>query len=147
MVKVNIRGKEFPLCLTVAALDKINDKCGGLAGLASFLYCSDEGDGATGNRILMGQRDTANMIKSFRNTAWMLALLIEEGAKNHAVCAQFDVSAVEPINLPSYEQLCSMCNIYTMLRYRGNVIDAITASMQQDIEASHSKNVENAEQE
>lgn len=129
MVKVDIRGKEFPLCLTVTALDKINDKCGGISELTSFL--SGSGD----------------LSKSFRNTAWLLALLIEEGEKNRAVCAQFDGNPVEQANLPDYEQLCSMCTIHTMMRYRGVALEAITASMQQDIEASHSKNGENAEQE
>lgn len=127
MVKVNIRGKEFPLCLTVAALDKINEKCGGLSELTGFL--SGSGD----------------LSKSFRNTAWLLALLIEEGEKNRAVCAQFDGNPVERIDLPTYEQLCSMCTVHTMMAYRGVALDAISASMHQDIEASHSKNAESAE--
>lgn len=129
MVKVNIRGKEFPLCLTVAALDKINDKCGGISELAGYLNGSGD------------------LSKSFHNTAWLLALLIEEGEKNRAVCAQFDGNSVERSDLPNYEQLCSMCTIHTMMRYRGVVLEAISASMHQDIEASHSKNAENAEQE
>lgn len=127
MVKVNIRGKEFPLCLTVAALDKINEKCGGLSELTEFL----SGSGDLG--------------KSFRNTAWLMALLIEEGEKNRRVCSQFDGNPVDSTDLPDYEQLCAMCTIHTMMGYRSVALDAISASMHQDIEASHTKNVESAE--
>lgn len=127
MVKVNIRGKEFPLCLTVAALDKINDKCGGLSELHTFLYGTD------------------NLSEAFRNTAWLLALLLEEGEKNRIVCSQFDGAHVEEINLPDCEDLCSMVTIHTMMRYRVAALQAIEQSMSQDIEASYPKNVESAE--
>lgn len=128
MVEVEIRGKKFPLCLTVAALDKINDKCGGISELTAFLTGSGD------------------LSKSFHNTAWLLALLIEEGEKNRVVCARFDGNPAEQTDLPNYEQLCSMCTIHTMMRYRGVVLDAINASMKQEIEVAPSKNVENAEQ-
>lgn len=127
MVKVDIRGKEFPLCLTVAALDKINDKCGGLSELSGFLNGSGD------------------LSKAFHNTAWMLALLLEEGEKNRIVCSRFDGNQVDEVNPPDYEDLCSMVTIHTMMRYRSTVLEAINQSMAQDIEASHSKNVESAE--
>lgn len=127
MAKVTIRGKEFPLCLTVAALDQINDKCGGLDKLDSFIV----GDGDIG--------------RAYSNTAWLLALLLEEGEKNRQVCAQFDGNMTESVQVPTYEQLRSMTTIYTMIRYRNVCLDAISESMHQDIEASHPKNVESAE--
>lgn len=127
MAKVTIRGKEFPLCLTVAALDQINDKCGGLSELQNFLL----GDG--------------DVSRAYRNTAWMLALLIEEGEKNRQICSLFDGRKVESVQLPTYEQLCTMSTIYSMMRYRSICLDAISESMNQDIEASYPKNVESAE--
>lgn len=127
MAKVTIRGKQFPLCLTVAALDEINEKCGGLSGVTDFLNGSGE------------------LSKAFRNTAWMLTLLMAEGEKNNIVCASFDGTQAEKKELPSYEQLCSMVTIHTMMGYRVDVCNAIHESLKQDIEASYSKNVENAE--
>lgn len=128
MSKVTIRGKEFPLCLTVAALDKINEKCGKLSELGAFLNGSGD------------------LSEAFRNTAWLLALLIEEGEHNRIVCANFDGAQAERADLPDYDVLCSMVTIGTMMRYRGTVIDAIRESMNQEIEAAPSKNAENAEQ-
>lgn len=127
MAKVTIRGKEFPLCLTVAALDKINEKCGGLDSLTDFVLGS------------------SNLSKAFYNTAWLLSVLIEEGEKNRQVCNRFDGQTVETVDLPTYEQLCSMFTIHTMMRFRGDCLEAISESMQQDIEASYPKNVESAE--
>ena len=127
MAKVTIRGKEFPLCLTVAALDEINEKCGGLSGVVDFLNGSGE------------------LSKAFRNTAWMLTLLMAEGEKNNIVCAGFDGNTAERKELPSYEQLCTMVTIHTMMGYRADICNAIHESMKQDIEASYSKNAENAE--
>ena len=127
MAEVTIRGKKFPLCLTVAALDKINDKCGGLLELTGFLSGSND------------------LSTAFHNTAWMLALLIEEGEKNRRVCSAFDGQSIEPAETPTYEQLCSMVTIHTMMRFRNTCLDAIHESMHQDIEASYPKNVENAE--
>lgn len=127
MAKVTIRGKKFPLCLTVAALDKINDKCGGLSELTGFLSGSSD------------------LSAAFYNTAWMLALLIEEGEKNRQVCTAFDGQTIETVETPTYEQLCSMVTIHTMMRFRNTCLEAIHESMHQDIEASYPKNVENAE--
>lgn len=127
MAKVTIRGKEFPLCLTVAALDQINEKCGGLSELPNFLI----GDG--------------DVSRAYRNTAWLLTLLIEEGEKNRQVCALFDGNQTESVELPTYEQICVMSTIYTMMRYRNICLEAISESMHQDIEASYPKNAENAE--
>lgn len=127
MANVTIRGKKFPLCLTVAALDKINEKCGGLSELQNFLI----GDG--------------NVSRAFHNTAWMLALLIEEGEKNRQICAQFDGHEAERVQLPNYDQLCAISTIYTMMRYRNICLGAISESLHQDIEASYPKNVESAE--
>ena len=127
MAKVTIRGKEFPLCMTVTALDKINDKCGGLDKLTEF--------------VLGG----GDLCKAFYNTAWMLALLIEEGEKNRQVCDCFDGRSTDAVQLPDYDQLCSMVTIHTMMQLRNVCLDAVKESMEQDIEASYSKNAENAE--
>lgn len=127
MAKVTIRGKEFPLCLTVAALDQINEKCGGLDGLDGFLF------------------DVSSVSEAYRNTAWLLALLLEEGEKNRQVCEFIDGMRTESTQIPNYEQLCSVITIYSMMQYRSVCLKAIGESLTQDIEASYPKNVEHAE--
>lgn len=127
MAKVTIRGKEFPLCLTVAALDRINEKCGDLSGLDEILF------------------DGSDISKSYHNTAWLLALLLEEGEKNRQVCELFGGTQPELVQVPTYEQLCAMTTIYSMICYRTACLKAIEESMTQDIEASYPKNVESAE--
>ena len=129
MAKVEIRGKEFPLCLTVAALDQVNEKCGSLDGINAFLF------------------DCATVSETYRNTAWLLALLMEEGEKNRQVCELFDGNQTEKIQVPTCEQLCSMISFHSMLRLRLVCLNAIGESLNQDIEATHLKNAEHAERE
>ena len=133
MVTVTIRGKEFPLCLTVAALDEINQKCGGLKKMGAFL------DGEDGS----GNEKYSVMICS---TAWMLGLLIREGEENRLITARFDGVKAERRAVPEAGAIEHFLNAKTVLRYRAAVLEAVNESMQQDIEAEYQKNVLNAEQ-
>lgn len=133
MVTVEIRGKEFPLCLTVAAVDVINARCGSLKQLGSFL----DGKDASGG-VDYGQ--------AMYNTAWMLGLLISEGEENRLVCARFDGKTVERHAVPDATAICHLLTVAEAKKYRSAVLTAVHESMVQEIEAEHSKNGEHAEQ-
>lgn len=129
MVKVTIRGKEFPLCLTVAALDKINEKCGGLNHLIDWI------------------RGNGNVSAGICNTAWALGLLIEEGEENRLVEAQFEPDAkTERREVPDSVALSHLLTPRTAKEYTVPVLDAVMESISQTIEAENSKNGANAEQ-
>lgn len=134
MATVTIRGKEFPLCLTVAALDEINRKCGGMKKMGAFL---DGNDGS-------GNEKYSVMIC---NTAWMLGLLIREGEENRLVNARFSGEKTERRAVPNENDVAHYLNAATVLRYRPAVLQAVNESMRQDIEAEYEKNALNAGQE
>lgn len=128
MVTVELRGKKFPLCLTVAALDKVNEKCGGLKDLTSFL--KGYGNGAT----------------AVYNTAWMLGLMISEGEENRLVCARLDGEKAERRVVPDSTAICHFLTPAAAREYQLAVWEAVAESMHQEIEAEHEKNGENAGQ-
>ena len=134
MVEVEIRGKPFPLCLTVAALDKINEKCGGMKNIGAFL------DGKSAD----GSKSTTQMVV---NTAWMLGLLIQEGEENRLVLARFDDEKTERRAVPDVAAISHLLTIASVNKYRTAVIDAVNESMVQEIEAVYPKNVKDAEPE
>lgn len=133
MVTVNIRGKEFPLCLTVAAVEVINGRCGSLKQLGSFLDGNDE----TG---------TADFGRMMHNTAWILGLLLQEGEENRLINARFAGQTVERRAVPGPDAMCHLLTVAGAAKYRSAVLDAVRESMVQDIEAEHPKNAEHAEQ-
>lgn len=133
MVTVEIGGKEFPLCLTVAAVDAVNAKCGSFSQLSSFLDGKDES----------GTVDLGRLVHS---TAWMLGLLIQEGEENRLVSARFDGKTVERRAVPDSEAMCHLLTVSMAKKYRSAVLDAVHESLVRDIEAEHPKNGEHAEQ-
>lgn len=138
MVEVNIRGKQFPLCLTVAALDKINEKCGGLKNLNDFLV-------KRGETIENGE-PVPTLEYRIVNVAWLLGLMIQEGEENRYVCARFETGDAVRRAVPDSEAIAHLLTPGAARRYVSAVYAAISESMHQDIEASHEKNVENAGQ-
>lgn len=132
MVTVKIWGKEFPLCLTVAALDKVNAKCGGLKGLGGFL----DGKSADG---------TSSGSVAICNTAWMLGLLMQEGEENRIVCARFAGESAERRSVPDTDAVCHLLTYASALKYRTAVLEAVNESLAQEIEALYPKNVKDAE--
>ena len=122
MVAARIRGKEFPLCLTVAALDRINDKCGGLSGLNAFLT----GDG-NGSRAMV-------------NTAWLLGLLIQEGEEHRLVEARFSGESAERIVVPAPEDIAHLLTYGEIRGYYSLVWRAVNESLSRAIEAEPEKN-------
>lgn len=129
MVEVEIRGKKFPLCLTVAALDKVNERCGGLKQLTDHL----DGNGES--------------ISIAQNTTWMLALLIRGGEERRLMEAKLAGETTERNQVPDEEMLSCLLGFAEVIGIRKTVFAAINESLTQSIEASHSKNAENAEQE
>ena len=132
MAEVEILGKKFPLCLTVAAVDKINEKCGGLNGITKFL------DGAEDGKVNTG--------KAMCNTAWLLGLLIQEGEENRLILARFSGEKAERRVVPDSEAICHLLTIASAKKYRTAVFEAVNESLKQEIEAVYQKNVESEEQ-
>ena len=129
MVEVEIRGKKFPLCLTVAALDRINEKCGSLTKFLDYL----QGDGEVNTIVI--------------NTAWALSLLMAEGEENRLICARLDGEKAERHQVPDEEAVRHLLTPGAVRRYRVAVLTAVNESMRQEIEAESSKNVDHAESE
>lgn len=132
MVMVEIRGKQFPLCLTVAALDEINAKCGGIDGIGKFL------DGINDE----GKRD---LNQSVCNTAWMLSLLIQEGEENRLVCARCDGEKAERRAVPDASAIGHLLTVASAIKYKMVVVAAVNESLTQEIEAANPKNAKSAE--
>lgn len=128
MVTAEIRGKKFPLCLTVAALDQINAKCGGLNGLSDFL------------------RGNGNGSRAMVNTAWMLGLLIAEGEENRLVEARFAGAPAERVAVPDAATISHLLTYKEARSYYNLVWEAVAEGVYQDIEAEYPKNVPNAGQ-
>ena len=132
MAQVEILGKEFPLCLTVAAVDKINEKCGGLNGITKFLDGEEDGKTNTG--------------KALCNTAWMLGLLIQEGEENRLILSRFSGEKTERRVVPGPEAIAHLLTVASAKKYRTAVFEAVNESLKQEIEAVYQKNVESEEQ-
>lgn len=127
MVTVTIRGKEYPLCLTVAALEKITEKGIGLNDLADFLV----GGGETG--------------KSLTNCAWLLGLLMQEGEENRLMCAELDGQESTRNKVPGYNILRHALNPGEVRQYQELLFKAVSESMKTTIEAAPPKNADHAE--
>ena len=132
MVEVEIVGKAYPLCLTVAALDEINVKCGGMQHIGAFLDGKDAAGVANSSRIIV-------------NTAWMLALLLREGEENRLVLACLNGEETKRCEVPDLEKLNHLLTIASANKYRLAVIKAVNESMVQEIEALYPKNVKTEE--
>lgn len=132
MICVEIHKKNYPLCLTVAALDEINEKIGGISGITAFLNGGED----------------ANYEQMFENTAWLLALLLREGEENRLICEHFadGVQAPARREIPDLQVLRSGFTLASIAVYRVAVLNAISESMSQTIEAAYSKKKENEEQ-
>ena len=121
MVTVNIGGKKFPLCLTVACLDKVNKLCGGLKGLTKYICVNDISTAA-------------------EHTAALLEILIAGGYWNQVAMSRILVQDFEKIRLPEANDLYRIMTPGNINAYRSAALDAITESLHQDIEAEHPKN-------
>lgn len=137
-VIVNIRGKEFPLCLTVAALDALNDKCGGIGGIMDFL----RGDPADTSGMTEAQAEKAKLEALSRarcNNAWMLGLLVQEGEENRLIEARFDGGGGQRRAVPGPEEMPHLLTPGQIEGYRLSVLLAVNEGMRRKLEAVPSK--------
>lgn len=143
-VTVNIRGKEFPLCLTVAALDKINDKCGGLSGITQFLMGNpSQTEGL--NEEQLNELATQAAIRAKVNNAWMLGMLVQEGEENRLIEERFlDDGDLRRRKVPGPEEMLHLLTPSQIEEYRLPILMAVNAGMKRNFEAVPSKNVDQA---
>ena len=139
-VTVIIRGKEFPLCLTVAALDVLNEKCGGISGISDFLrgYPADTA-GMDKEQAALEKAEAASRAKI--NNAWMLGLLIQEGEENRRQEAYFTDGDITRRNVPGPEDMIHLLTPGQIEEYKLSVVLAVNESMKRTIETVPSKNV------
>ncbi len=132
MICVEIHGKSYPLCLTVAALDEINEKIGGISGITTFLNGGED----------------ASYEQMFENTVWLLELLLREGEENRLICEHFADGVANPVRreIPDLKAIRSGFTLASIAVYRASVLAAVSESMSQTIEAAYSKKKENGEQ-
>ena len=134
MISVEIRGKQFPLCLTVAALDSINEKCGGMRNLNGFLFPKRQaGPGGEGS-------ENGDLYRQSENLTWMLGLLIKEGEANRIVEGQFVGNRPERVPVPGPEDLSHLLGVGEVFQYIDPIMSAISESLSQNVEAKHEKN-------
>lgn len=142
-VTVTIRGKKFPLCLTVAALDALNDKCGGIGGIMDFL----RGYPADTAGMTETEAENANLEAVSRaryNNAWMLGLLVQEGEENRLMEAQFDGGDCKRRAVPGPEEMVHLLTPGEIQEYQLSVLLAVNESMKRNLEVVPSKNADQA---
>ena len=150
-VIVQIRGKEFPLCLTVAALDAINEKCGSIGGIMDFLKGNpseiaaleeEQLDASGVTRELWEAEKLEAASRAKINNAWMLGLLVREGEENRLIEARFqEDGGCKRRAVPGPEEMIHLLTPGQIEEYRLSVLLAVTESMKRNLEAVPSKNV------
>lgn len=128
MGTVMICGKEYPLCMTVEAFSRITQVCGGLDKLGNYL----DGNGDIGKMI--------------SNTAFILAILLQEGEENRRMVAGFYADGdTEARKTPTELELRSLLIPRQLVQLRPGIMAAINESMKQEVEAAPAKNGDGAE--
>lgn len=129
MVEFAVAGKKYPLALTVEAMERINEKCGGIENLPAFLH-SEEG-----------------IEESIKNTIWAIQMLIEEGEENRLVICDLNGRQTERKSIPDEYQLIKLLTPGLVIAARNTIAEAVTESMRQTIKEEIPKNVDGAVQE
>lgn len=144
-VEVDIRGKKFPLCLTVAALDALNEKCGGIGGVFGFLK-GDQVEEAGLSDAQIEQEKIAAKSRALYNNAWMLGLLITEGEENRLMEAHFDGGDTTRRRVPGPEDLVHLMTPGQISGYRLEILQAVNESMRRTLEATPKNGFQGAEE-
>ena len=144
-VEVEIRGKKFPLCLTVAALDALNEKCGGIGGVFDFLR-GDPVEEAGLSDAQIEQEKIAAQSRALYNNAWLLGLLITEGEENRLMEAHFDGGNTARRRVPGPEDLVHLMTPGQISSYRLEILQAVNASMRRTLEATPKNGFQGAEE-
>lgn len=127
-VMVEIQGQEYPLCMTIAALGDIAGLCGGIENVPGYI----SSDGSFAQAVL--------------NTAEVLGILLREGEENRRVCAQIAGQTCAARAVPDAVDLPHIIYPGEWGKLRGAVLEAISKSMEQTVEAAKPKNAEDAAQ-
>lgn len=136
MVTVDIRGKQFPLCLTVAALDALNEKCGGIGGVFGFLQGDPVEDPGLSEAQLAFEKMAADS-RAMHNNAWMLGLLVREGEENRLMEARFETGGDTVRRaVPGPEEMVHLMTPGQIVGYRLDILKAVNESMKRTLEAT-----------
>lgn len=138
-VTATVRAVEFPLCLTVAAVDEINARCGGLNALSAFL----RGDPEDTDGMTPEEKESALAAAACRarvNNAWMLGLLIREGEENRRIEAAFSGGDTAPRRVPDEREMLHLLTPGQAEGYYLPVLLAVNEGMRRTIEAQSLKN-------
>ena len=143
-VTVEIRGKKFPLCLTVAALDQLNEKCGGIGGIMDFLRGNpEEIQGLNDAQLQQLSMEATSRAKY--NNAWMLGLLIREGEENRIMEARFDGGDTERRSVPGPEDMVHLLTPGQVVAYQLAIIQAVNESLKRTLEITPKNGFQGAE--
>nr|DAH22407.1 MAG TPA: hypothetical protein [Caudoviricetes sp.] len=126
--RVEIRGEEFPLCLTVEGLERVTELCGGLGNLKNYIF----GKGS--------DAEPAEAGKAYANMVRVLGILIQEGEANRYMEERWGDPKAERRLVPGAEELRHLLTPGESIRYRADVIQAINDGLAQKIEAAPEKN-------
>lgn len=114
--------------MTVEAFSRITQACGGLDKLGNYL----DGNGDIGKMI--------------SNTAFILAILLQEGEENRRMVASFYADGdTEARKTPTELELRSLLMPRQLVQLRPGIMAAINESMKQEVEAAPAKNGDGAE--
>lgn len=109
-VFASVAGREYPLCLTVAAMDELDTAGYGINDICRLLT-PDEG--LTVEQIA-------------KNAVWLLDILLREGEQNRHCLAD---AGDELKSVPTLEELCHMLTPIEALKLRPALMDATMASI------------------
>lgn len=115
-VFARIAGMEYPLCLTVAALDELDTAGYGINDICRLLT-PDEG--LTVEQIA-------------KNVVWLLDILLREGEQNRHCLAD---AGDELLPVPTLEELCHMLTPIDAMNLRPALMEATMASITVAVEA------------
>lgn len=111
-----INGQDYPLCLTVAAMDELDTAGYGINDLSCLLT---PGEGLTVEQVT-------------KNSVWLLDILLREGEQNrHCLAEAGDTLRA----VPTLEELCHMLTPIEVLKLRPALMEATVASISVAVEA------------
>ena len=115
-VFATIAGLDYPLCLTVAAMDELDTAGYGINDICRLLTPAE---GLTVEQVV-------------KNAVWLLDILLREGEQNRHCLAD---AGDELKSVPTLEELCHMLTPIEVLKLRPALMDATMASITVAVEA------------
>lgn len=137
-ITVTLVGNEYPLCLTVAALDEINALCGGLENLGNYM-AGAPADAAEAEKKVIDAGRAAMAI------AQVLGILIAAGEENRQVLAALNGEICEARDVPNELEVPHLMRPADIIPCQKAVLEVIAQGMEQTVEVDTSKNAESAE--